>query len=134
MGLFSSVVLIISWNLNNQPSKKEKGLAMMVMNVVGQCGPLIGVNLFPKHDGPHYVGGMLVSGCFMFGVVLLAAILRAKLAKMNDKTAGRGAYEMIDMPSAGLEGTALEEVEGLMADGQPTRLNLPKDRSFRYML
>jgi hypothetical protein len=35
LGLFSSVVLIITWNLNNQPSRKEKGVAMMIMNVVG---------------------------------------------------------------------------------------------------
>ena len=137
MGLFSSVVLIITWNLNNQPSRKEKGLAMMVMNVVGQCGPLIGVNLFPKHDGPHYVSGMMVSGVFMLGVVVLAGLLRWKLGRMNCAEDGKGEYEMIVLEGSrpqGSERGAAEEAEGLIgADGDMygTRKALP---TFRYML
>ncbi|KAK5952092.1 hypothetical protein OHC33_006979 [Knufia fluminis] len=137
MGLFSSVVLIITWNLNNQPSRKEKGLAMMVMNVVGQCGPLIGVNLFPKHDGPHYVSGMLVSGFFMLGVVMLAGLLRWKLGRMNLVTDGKGAYEMVALQRSdglGRDNGEEEEAEGLMdhsADALTRRKLTPV---FRYML
>lgn len=138
MGLFSSVVLIITWNLNNQPSRKEKGLAMMVMNVVGQCGPLIGVNLFPKHDGPHYVSGMLVSGLFMLGVVVLAGLLRWKLGRMNRAEDGKAVYEMIALGGSNnesdmAEGPA-EEAEGLMSGSQDAFARQRTTPMFRYML
>ena len=137
IGLFSSVVLIITWNLNNQPSRKEKGLAMMVMNVVGQCGPLIGVNLFPKHDGPHYVSGMLVSGFFMLGVVMLAALLRWTLGRRNRAEDGKGAYEMLAFDRNEVEGPvehAVEEAEGLMGPSSDAPTRRRTTPAFRYML
>lgn len=136
LGLFSSVVLIITWNLNNQPSRKEKGLAMMVMNVVGQCGPLIGVNLFPRSDGPHYVNGMVVSGLFMSGVVVLAATLRWKLMRMNKLPITRSAYEMA--PLSASDGRPLQdqddEAEGLMEESSRASRRLPRESKFEYML
>lgn len=135
LGLFSSVVLIITWNLNNQPSKKEKGLAMMVMNIVGQCGPLIGVNLFPRSDGPRYVRGMVISGMFMLGVVVLSALLRWKLMRMN-KMQGKTGYEMVSLSSnvetAQVDGED-EEEEGLMEGSGGPRKELRKS-AFEYML
>ena len=133
MGLFASVVLIITWNLNNQASRKEKGLAMMVMNVVGQCGPLIGVNMFPDRDAPHFVSGMVVSGLFMSAVVLLSAVLRWKLGRMNAQTEGKGSYEMVSMQAhqGGDRAQETEEAEGLIGGAEQHR----QSRSpFRYML
>lgn len=135
MGLFSCVVLIITWNLNNQPSRKEKGLAMMVMNVLGQCGPLIGANSYSKSDAPHYVHGMLISGAFMTGVVVLAAILRWKLKRMNNMRSQHVEYELrsfqtrknsLDEPTE-----VMEEAEGLI--GGDAR-SISRREAFRYML
>jgi len=137
LGLFSSVVLIITWNLNNQPSRKEKGLAMMVMNVVGQCGPLIGVNLFPRSHGPHYVSGMLVSGFFMLGVVVLAGVLKWKLGRMNRVAGGKGVYEMVSLDEGGVEGrdeNVVEEAEGLMGRSTDAPIGGRTTLTFRYML
>jgi len=137
MGLFSSVVLIITWNLNNQPSRKEKGLAMMVMNVVGQCGPLIGVNLFPRSHGPHYVSGMLVSGFFMLGVVVLAGVLKWRLACMNRVASGNAAYEMVLLERSGTGGrdeNAVEEAEALMRRSTDASVRQRTTPTFRYML
>lgn len=142
MGLFSSVVLIITWNLNNQPSKKEKGLAMMIMNIVGQCGPLIGVNLFPRSDGPHYVSGMVISGLFMSGVVVLAALLRWKLTRMNkSQEQNKAAYEMVSLDrsadvqahDAG-EDEEEEEEEGLMEGSSAAIRKAQRTSAFEYML
>lgn len=137
MGLFSSVVLIITWNLNNQPSRKEKGLAMMVMNVVGQCGPLIGVNLFPRHDGPHYVSGMLVSGFFMLGVVMLAGLLRWKLSRLNRAVGGKGGYEMVSLQGSdglGRDDGGEEEAEGLIGGSADALTRRKTTAVFQYML
>ncbi|KAK5092853.1 hypothetical protein LTR70_006041 [Exophiala xenobiotica] len=137
LGLFSSVVLIITWNLNNQPSRKEKGLAMMVMNVVGQCGPLVGVNLFPRSHGPYYVSGMLVSGFFMLGVVVLAGVLKWKLGRMNRVAGGKGVYEMVSLDEGGVEGrdeNVVEEAEGLMGRSTDAPIGRRTTLTFRYML
>lgn len=125
MGLFSSVVLIITWNLNNQPGKEEKGLAMMIMNVVGQCGPLIGVNLFPTSDGPHYSSGMFISGIFMLGVVLLAGVLRWTLTRLNSTSEQETEYEMI--------GT-VPDVDGTGAANSLMGITDRPKKGFRYML
>lgn len=139
MGLFSSVVLIITWNLNNQPSKKEKGLAMMIMNIVGQCGPLIGVNLFPRSDGPHYVSGMVVSGIFMSGVVVLTALLRWKLVSMNKTQANKKtAYEMVALDENAVSQVPCEhggeEAEGLMEGTSTVSRQEQRTSTFEYML
>lgn len=139
MGLFASVILIITWNLNNQRSSHEKGLAMMVMNVVGQCGPLVGVNLFPDSAGPHYVSGMIVNGVFMAGVVVLAGVLRWYLRVKNRVGAGEGGYEMVGISegerrSAGRAGGEMEEAEGLMGGGGGAPGDKRKVAAFRYML
>lgn len=86
MGLFASVTLIITWTLNNQATATGKGTGLTILNIVGQCGPLIGVHLFPKSQGPLYVQGMAVCAGFMaIGVAGLAGILRIVLWRENKK-------------------------------------------------
>ena len=46
-----------------------KGHGLAILNIVGQCGPLIGVHVFPDSTGPFYIPGMAVCAGFMaFGV------------------------------------------------------------------
>jgi phosphatidylinositol 3,5-bisphosphate 5-phosphatase len=90
VGLFSSVVLIITWTLNNQQSTSGKGVAMTILNVLGQCGPLLGVRAFPDGDAPGYVKGMCVCGGFMAGVVGVALGLRGYLGRLNRREEGDG--------------------------------------------
>ena len=127
VGLFSSVMLIITWTLNNQQSSSGKGMAMTVLNVVGQCGPLVGVRLFPEGDGPLYVKGMSVCGGFMGGVVLVAVGLRWWLGRLNRRAeSGEGGYEMV-----GVNGQGDGEDEGLIkGSGGGAR----KEEVFRFML
>ncbi|RMZ76352.1 hypothetical protein DV738_g5025, partial [Chaetothyriales sp. CBS 135597] len=75
IGLFTAVTLIITWTLNNQASAEAKGTGMVVLNLVGQCGPLVGVRLFPKTHGPEYVPGMAVCAAFMTAVAVLSGVM-----------------------------------------------------------
>ncbi|KAL9622607.1 MAG: hypothetical protein Q9160_003104 [Pyrenula sp. 1 TL-2023] len=84
VGLFSVVTLIITWTLNNQSSETGKGTGMAVLNLVGQCGPLIGVRAFPKSDEPGYVKGMGICALAMLAVVVFAASLGIVLKKRNE--------------------------------------------------
>ena len=129
IGLFSSVTLIITWTLNNQQSSSGKGMAMTVLNVVGQCGPLVGVRLFPDRDGPLYVRGMSVCGGFMGGVVVVALGLRWWLGRLNRGVEiGKGAYEMVVVGGQG-DG----EDEGLMKGSGGGGRREDEER-YRFML
>jgi len=126
MGLFSSVTLIITWTLNNQESSTGKGTGMVILNLVGQCGPLVGVHLFPKSDGPLYVSGMAVCAGFMGGVAVLAAGLRLYLSSLNREIGGESqrGYEMVEARER--DGGKAEAEEGLMGGGRRV--------GFRFML
>jgi MFS family permease len=82
-GFFSSITIIITWTLNNQRSDSGKGTGMAILNIIGQCGPLLGTRLYPAVDGPYYVRGMTFCAGFMLFVALLATILRFVLGAAN---------------------------------------------------
>jgi MFS family permease len=139
MGLFSSVTLIITWTLNNQATTTGKGTGLTILNIVGQCGPLIGVHLFPESHGPFYVSGMAVCAGFMaVGVAGLAGVLRLLLWRENKKngfvTGGEnglgGEYELVSK----------EEEEGVRGDEDAEQTLIGRSRKaiggkgFRYML
>ncbi|KAL1652178.1 hypothetical protein SLS58_000304 [Diplodia intermedia] len=84
-GFFAAVTLIIAWTLNNQETASRRGAGMAVLNVVGQCGPLLGTRLFPEEEGPYYVRGLGTCAGFMMCAAVLAAGLRWVLARENGK-------------------------------------------------
>ncbi|MCJ1466352.1 hypothetical protein MMC07_004971 [Pseudocyphellaria aurata] len=87
VGFFSAVTIIISWNINNQDSDSKKGTSMTMLNVIGQLGPLLGVQLYPSRDGPYYVNGMAICAGFMGAVAVLAVCLWSLLAAKNRQAA-----------------------------------------------
>lgn len=98
--------------MDNQPAKEGKGTGMAILNIIGQCGPLIGTRLYPQTDGPFYVRGMAVCALFMLLVAVLALVLRVLLQRENEralKSTRAVDAEEIEM----VEG----EAEGLMGRG-----------------
>lgn len=83
---FSAVTLILAWTLNNQPSASRRGAGIALLNVVGQCGPLVGTRLFPAAEAPGYVRGMGVCAACMGVVGVLAGVLRWVLVRENKKS------------------------------------------------
>jgi MFS family permease len=86
-GFFSAITIIITWTINNQQSKEGKGTGMTILNIVGQCGPLIGTRLYPDSDAPYFVRGMTVCALAMALVCVLAIVLRIVLVRENRKRA-----------------------------------------------
>lgn len=82
-GFFSAITIIITWTINNQESDSKKGTGMAMLNIIGQCGPLVGTRLYPDTDGPYYVRGMSVCALFMLAVAGLAFLLRVVLNRAN---------------------------------------------------
>ncbi|KAK4179417.1 putative transporter [Triangularia setosa] len=82
-GVFPSIANVLPWTLNNQGSETKRGVGIAVLNMVGQCGPLLGTRLFPEGDGPRYTKGMVVCAVFMFINAGLAAGLRCHFQRKN---------------------------------------------------
>ncbi|KAI9810332.1 MAG: hypothetical protein M1827_006299 [Pycnora praestabilis] len=84
-GVFPCIGNILPWVLNNQGSDTRRGTGMVILNVIGQCGPLLGTNIFPTTDGPRYIKGQSICAAFMFFNAFLALGLRTLLVWENKK-------------------------------------------------
>ena len=122
-GFFNVVTLIITWTLNNQASQSRQGGGFAVMQLIGQCGPLVGTRLYPDRDAPFYSRGMQTCAWAMLGVAILALVLRFYLIRQNRR------FDQADNESMA-EGTTVEE-EGLV---RPGRMAKSRSTPFRYML
>ncbi|KAF7625090.1 putative MFS transporter [Aspergillus flavus] len=89
-GFFSAITLIMTWTMDNRVAKEGKGASIAIMNVIGQCGPLLGTRLYPSVDGPWYVRGMATCSFFMVVVAILAFVLRVMLLRACRKVEAEG--------------------------------------------
>lgn len=121
IGFFSTITMLITWNLNNQTSSSRQGVSFAILQIVGQCGPLVGTRLYPETQAPFYRQGMGVCAGVMAVVALLGGGLRGWLGRENMRLE-RG---------EGMEGHGDEEEgRGLVGDGKARE----RGREFRYML
>lgn len=60
-------------------------MAMVMLNVIGQCGPFLGTNSFPSKDAPRYARGLWICAAFMFFNLFLCLGLRTLLVWENRK-------------------------------------------------
>lgn len=88
-GFFSAISLILAWTMDNRVEAEGKGASVAILNIIGQCGPLLGTRLYPDTDGPWYVRGMLVCAVFMVIVAGLAVALRVVLLRENFRAGGK---------------------------------------------
>ena len=84
-GVFPSIGNILPWVLNNQGSDSRRGMGIIILNVIGQCGPFLGTNIFPESEGPRYVKGQWICAAFMFFTTFLAICLRFLLVWENKR-------------------------------------------------
>lgn len=103
-GVFPAIANILPWVLNNQGSDTRRGMAIVILNTVGQCGPLLGTNIFPTSDGPRYIKGQSICAAFMFFNAFLTLSLRLLLAWENKKLDQKYGKVQGDKTSTKLEG------------------------------
>ncbi|XWX00450.1 hypothetical protein V2A60_008470 [Cordyceps javanica] len=89
LGLFPTIANILPWVLSNQGNDERRGAGIVLLNLVGQCGPLLGTRLYPKSERPDYVKGHAICAAFMGFTALLALFLRCLLMWKNRKLAQR---------------------------------------------
>ncbi|KAH8705552.1 putative MFS transporter [Talaromyces proteolyticus] len=115
-GVFPSIGNILPWVLNNQGSDTRRGMAMVMLNVIGQCGPFLGTNVFPDKDSPRYARGLWICAAFMFFSTFLTLSLRFLLVWENrqlDQKYGTWEERQAAQKEAGeMDFTAAEENYG----------------------
>jgi hypothetical protein len=132
-GIFPCIGNILPWVLNNQGSDTKRGTGIAILNLVGQCGPLLGTRVYPASDSPYYRLGMWVCAAFMLFNGLLAFGLRCLLVwenKQLDRKYGTLATQRRDGGLGGLERVKTEE-ERLAEVGIGDENDGPR---FRYIL
>lgn len=82
-GVFPCIGNILPWVLNNQGSDSRRGMGIVILNIIGQCGPFLGTNIFPSSEGPRYIKGQWICAAFMFFTTVLALSLRCLLVWEN---------------------------------------------------
>ena len=109
IGFFSVITIIITWTINNQESESKQGAGFAMLQIVGQCGPLVGTRLYPDRDAPYFVKGMSVCCGAMVTTAVLAIGLRTYLARENRKNESR--YESTDADDGANEGLVAGDME-----------------------
>lgn len=71
--------------LDNQGSDTRRGASIVLINLIGQCGPFLGTNVFPASQSPRFVEGMSICAAFMFFSAILALAQRLLLSWENKK-------------------------------------------------
>ncbi|KAL1865108.1 hypothetical protein VTK73DRAFT_5478 [Phialemonium thermophilum] len=84
-GVFPAIANILSWVLNNQETDTKRGVGIAMLNIIGQCGPLLGTRVFPADEKPYYVKGMSICAAFMFFNAVLALVLRTYFVIENKR-------------------------------------------------
>lgn len=84
-GVFPAIANILPWVLNNQGSDTRRATGIVLLNVVGQCGPILGTRIFPDSEAPRFIKGQAICTAFMFFTVFLAFGLRTLLKYENRK-------------------------------------------------
>ncbi|EMR72243.1 putative mfs transporter protein [Eutypa lata UCREL1] len=107
-GVFSTIPNILGLTLNNQGSDARRGMSIVLINLVGQCGPFLGTNVFPSRQGPRYIEGMSICAAFMFFSAILALSQRQLLVWENSKLDRKYGAIAKDRTSSKPEDTALE--------------------------
>lgn len=89
-GCFASIALSLTWMNNNILGKKKRGIATAAVLALGNCGSVLGSNIYLSSEAPGYVTGYSVSlsmillaqlsaGCF------LLYLIRENAAKAHGK-------------------------------------------------
>ena len=83
VSIFASVALLLAWTASLHKTESKRLGGYTILATVGQCGPLLGTNLFPDSDKPYYRKGMWISAASCLLVTLLSIILSIYLVREN---------------------------------------------------
>jgi hypothetical protein len=114
-GIFPAIGNVLPWVTNNSGTDDRRGTGIIILNLLGQVGPILGTKLYPKDESPFYVKGQSVCAAFMFLFCILALGLRTMLVWENKKLDEK--YGTLEQQRATMEESAARgERKGVVAE------------------
>jgi peptidoglycan/LPS O-acetylase OafA/YrhL len=90
--IFVTVAVNLVWNANTNENESKRAGGLWLIMTVGQCGTLLGTNMFPASEGPTYHKGMWIGFAFSMLAGILCSTLSFLLWRENrrrDKLYGK---------------------------------------------
>lgn len=81
-GTFPAAAITFTWVTDNQGSASKRGAGLMLFGIIGQCGSILGSNLF-RDDGPKHVKSMSICCGVLFFAAIVAQVLSFCLRLQN---------------------------------------------------
>ncbi|KAI4593395.1 hypothetical protein KJ359_009285 [Pestalotiopsis sp. 9143b] len=91
--IFVTVSTVLVWNANTNESGSKRAGGLWIIMTVGQCGTLLGTNMFPADEAPYYRRGMWIGFAFSMLSACVCASLSFLLWRENrrrDRLYGSG--------------------------------------------
>ena len=85
------MALVLSWVANTHATDSKRAAGLAILATGGQCGPVLGTNIFPPDEAPYYRKGMWIScgACLLvFFLAGLQSFLLWRENKRRDKKYG----------------------------------------------
>lgn len=111
--VFVTVAVVLVWNANTNETDSKRAGGVWIIQTVGQCGTLLGTNLFPAGEEPYYRRGMWIGFAFSMLSACICATLSFLLWRENRRR---------------------DRLYGKTSPDQPRDVELPLEASVRYFI
>ena len=92
--IFAAVSLLLAWTANIHATESKRAGGYTVLATLGQCGPLLGTNIYPESEEPRFTKGLAISASFCFLIVVVSVTLSLWLIHENKKMDREGVPEV----------------------------------------
>ncbi|KAF5018325.1 hypothetical protein F66182_9699 [Fusarium sp. NRRL 66182] len=83
--IFVTTSIVLIWNANTNSTSSKRAGGLWIIMTVGQCGPLLGTNVFPSNQSPLYREGSWICCAFALLSGVTALVLSFCLWQENEK-------------------------------------------------
>ncbi|KAI6044007.1 major facilitator superfamily domain-containing protein [Pisolithus marmoratus] len=84
-GTYTAIGVIIAWFAHNLGSETKKAAGIPLFMAIGQCGSVLGANIYPTSDGPRYLRGFTITCTLMAWATVCATILYVSYKRDNKR-------------------------------------------------
>jgi len=87
-GIYPATALVLSWPAINVSGQTKRAIANAMQISIGNCGAVIGTQLYRSNDGPRFVVGHSVALGYLLANVIIVTTLGLVLKKENKRRQG----------------------------------------------
>ena len=84
-GIYPATALALSWPAINVSGQTKRAVANAMQISIGNCGAVLGTQLYRANDGPRYIVGHSFALAYLLGNVIVSSSLYWLLRKENKK-------------------------------------------------